>query len=71
MLGQTFSANTQIFISCFLEDIDGIRKLKKNEIDGSLCFSGARPFISMIFLFLGFPIPKKYKSKKIAENGTY
>ena len=42
MLGHTFLNKTKISISCFLDDIDRLRKLKKNSLDGYQAFLGAR-----------------------------
>jgi hypothetical protein len=44
MLGQSFSDNTKVPISCFLEDIDRLRELKKKSLNVSRSFPDACPF---------------------------
>ena len=39
MLSQALLKNTNMFISCLVDDADSQRKLNKNSSDGSLCFS--------------------------------
>ena len=42
--GQTFSGNVKMSMSCFLENVDRLQKLKKTSFDGSPSVSGLRLF---------------------------
>ena len=53
-LGLTFLKRIKMFTSGFLEDLDRLRKLKKNSLDDSIRFPDACLFIILhfdVFLF--------------------
>ena len=63
MLGQASLENIWISVSCFLEDVARLQKLKENSLDGSRVFPGVRFLLFMSVGFAGLWNCKKSTSR--------